>query len=47
MPAGAYPISSRVGQVAGQEYNAISDPERSFQFGLGRILDGLADLLNR
>src|SRR6185295_15571451 len=26
MPAGRYPISGRVGQVAGQEYNAVSDP---------------------
>ncbi|HEU4347854.1 MAG TPA: TetR/AcrR family transcriptional regulator C-terminal domain-containing protein [Actinoplanes sp.] len=47
MPGGAYPISSRVGQAAGQEYNAINDPDRSFQFGLDRIIDGLADLLDR
>ena len=47
MPGGRYPISARVGQAAGQEYNAISDPERSFHFGLERILDGLADLLHR
>ena len=47
MPAGRYPISSRVGQVAGQEYNAISDPERSFHFGLDRILGGLEELLDR
>ena len=47
MPGGRYPISGRVGQAAGQEYNAISDPERSFHFGLERILDGLAVLLNR
>ena len=47
MPTGAYPIAARVGQVAGQEYNAISDPDRSFRFGLDRILDGLADLLDR
>lgn len=47
MPAGAYPIAGRVGQVAGQEYNAIGDPERSFRFGLDRILDGLAHLLDR
>ena len=25
---------------AGQEYNAVGDPERSFRFGLDRILDG-------
>jgi AcrR family transcriptional regulator len=47
MPAAAYPISGRVGQAAGQEYNAIGDPDRSFRFGLDRILDGLADLLDR
>ncbi len=47
MPPGSYPISGRVGTVAGQEYNAVGDPERSFRFGLDRILDGLADLLDR
>jgi AcrR family transcriptional regulator len=47
MPPGAYPISGRVGQVAGEEYNAVGDPARSFRFGLERILDGLAILLNR
>ena len=45
MPPGAYPISGRVGTVAGQEYNAVGDPERSFTFGLDRILDGLEQLL--
>jgi AcrR family transcriptional regulator len=47
MPSDAYPISGRVGQVAGLEYNAVGDPERSFRFGLDRILDGLEDLLDR
>lgn len=47
MPADAYPISGRVGQVAGEEYNAVGDPERSFLFGLDRILDGLEQLLDR
>jgi AcrR family transcriptional regulator len=47
MPLDAYPISGRVGTVAGQEYNAVGDPARSFSFGLNRILDGLADLLDR
>jgi AcrR family transcriptional regulator len=45
MPPGRYPISGRVGTTAGQEYNAVSDPERSFRFGLDRILDGLERLL--
>jgi hypothetical protein len=47
MPGDAYPISGRVGQVAGQEYNAVGDPERSFRFGLERILDGVERLLDR
>jgi AcrR family transcriptional regulator len=47
MPMGAYPISGRVGQVAGEEYNAVGDPRRSYRFGLARILDGLEQLLDR
>ena len=47
MPAGAYPIAGRVGTAAGKEYNAVGDPERSFRFGLDRILDGLEHLLDR
>ncbi len=47
MPAGAYPIGGRVGTAAGREYNAVGDPERSFRFGLDRILDGVERLLER
>ena len=46
MPPDAYPISGRVGTTAGQEYNAVRDPERSFRFGLDRILDGIERLLD-
>jgi hypothetical protein len=42
-----YPIASRVGQAAGQEYDSISDPERTFVFTLDRIVDGLEVLLKR
>lgn len=42
-----YPISGRVGQVAGETYDAVSDPDRSFVFGLERILDGIESLLDR
>ncbi|WP_127497069.1 TetR/AcrR family transcriptional regulator [Actinoplanes solisilvae] len=45
MPPAAYPISGRVGTTAGEEYNAVRDSERSFRFGLERILDGLEVLL--
>jgi AcrR family transcriptional regulator len=47
MPLNRYPISGRVGQVAGAEYNAVSDPQRAYTFGLDRILDGLEKLLDR
>lgn len=47
MNADDYPISARVGQVTGKEYNAVSDPGRSFVFGLDRILDGIEALLKR
>lgn len=42
-----YPIASRVGTAAGEEYNAVSDPERAFEFALDRILEGLELLLER
>jgi AcrR family transcriptional regulator len=45
MPPGRYPLSGRVGTTTGEEYNAVGDPERSFRFGLDRILDGLEQLL--
>jgi AcrR family transcriptional regulator len=47
MRGSSYPISGRVGQAAGEEYNAIGDPERSFRFGLDRIIDGIEGLLKR
>lgn len=42
-----YPISSRVGTAAGEEYNAVRDPEGAFRFALDRILDGVELLLER
>jgi AcrR family transcriptional regulator len=41
----ATPTASRVGSAAGAEYNAASDPARAFEFGLARLLDGVAALL--
>jgi AcrR family transcriptional regulator len=40
-----YPVAARVGTAAGEEYGAASDPERAFEFGLARILDGIAALI--
>ena len=39
-----YPVASRVGPVVGELYG-LGDPERAFDFGLERILDGLALLI--
>ncbi|MBK1785901.1 TetR/AcrR family transcriptional regulator [Prauserella cavernicola] len=40
-----YPTAAVVGAEAGAEYGAASDPERAFEFGLARVLDGLAVLI--
>ncbi|MFF2371791.1 TetR/AcrR family transcriptional regulator [Agromyces sp. NPDC058110] len=41
MDAERYPVSGRVGSAAGAEYNAAADPQRSFAFGLERVIDGI------
>ncbi|WP_040790784.1 TetR/AcrR family transcriptional regulator [Nocardia paucivorans] len=38
---GRYPTAIRVGGTAGSEYGAAYDPERAFDFGVQRLLDGL------
>jgi AcrR family transcriptional regulator len=40
-----YPLATRVGAAAGAEYEAAVDPARAFEFGLARILDGIAALV--
>ncbi|SCG67763.1 TetR/AcrR family transcriptional regulator [Micromonospora halophytica] len=40
-----FPTAARVGSAAGQEYQGPSDPARAFEFGLARILDGVAVLI--
>lgn len=40
----AYPVSSRVGPVVGELYG-LGNPDMAFDFGLERILDGLATLI--
>lgn len=42
----ATPTASRVGAAAGEEYNAAADPARAFEFGLARLLDGIAALID-
>lgn len=41
-----YPTAARVGDVAGQTYQAAYDPRSGFEFGLARILDGVAALVS-
>lgn len=40
-----YPTAAEVGAAAGAEYGAASDPGRAFEFGLRRLLDGVAVLV--
>ncbi|TDB70005.1 TetR/AcrR family transcriptional regulator [Micromonospora sp. KC723] len=40
-----FPTAARVGTTAGQEYQGPSNPDRAFEFGLARILDGVAVLI--
>jgi AcrR family transcriptional regulator len=41
-----YPVASRVGNVVGELYG-LGDPEMAFRFGLERLLDGFAMLMER
>jgi AcrR family transcriptional regulator len=41
-----YPLATRVGQAAGQEYNAVSSPQQAMEFALDRLFHGL-DLLRK
>lgn len=40
-----FPLATRVGAAAGEEYQAALDPGRAFEFGLARLLDGVAALV--
>lgn len=41
MPAGRFPVSSRVGSAVGNHYQSITSHEAVYRFGLEIILDGL------
>ncbi len=41
MDSERYPVSARVGQAAGEAYNAPADPDDAFEFGLARVIDGI------
>ena len=40
-----YPLAARVGSAAGAEHGAAYSPEFAYEFGLARVLDGLAALI--
>lgn len=44
--AAAYPTVARVGPVAGEANQAAYDPHRAFEFGLARLVDGIAVLVD-
>lgn len=41
-----FPVATRVGTAAGMAYQATTNPENTFTFGLERILVGIAELVN-
>lgn len=41
-----YPLASRVGTVAGQTFDAAYSASHAYEFGLARVLDGLAELID-
>lgn len=42
----AYPRAVRIGTAAGQAQDGAYDPQRAYEFGLPRLLDGLAALVS-
>lgn len=43
----AYPRATRVGSAAGSARGSAHDPDHAYRFGLQRVLDGLAPLVER
>ena len=43
--ADRYSVAARVGTAAGEAHEAAFDPEHAFEFGLTRVLDGVAVLV--
>jgi AcrR family transcriptional regulator len=42
----AYPTAARVGSAAGAAHGSAYDPDHAYRFGLDRVLDGLAVLID-
>jgi AcrR family transcriptional regulator len=43
---GSFPVADRVGTAAAQAYQGLWDAEHAFEFGLARVLDGIAVLID-
>jgi hypothetical protein len=43
----AYPLATRVGTAAGTAHRSAYDPAHMYAFGLQRLFDGLACLIDR
>ncbi|GAB4589513.1 TetR/AcrR family transcriptional regulator [Nocardia sp. IFM 10818] len=43
--AGRYPLAARVGATAGRAHDSAYSAEHAYRFGLARVLDGLAALI--
>ncbi|WP_327680030.1 TetR/AcrR family transcriptional regulator [Kitasatospora sp. NBC_00458] len=43
--AGRYPVAARVGSAAGEAHGGAYSPDHAYAFGLARVLDGLAVLI--
>lgn len=43
----AYPLATRVGTAAGNAHGTAYDPDHAYQFGLNRLLRGLAELIEQ
>jgi Tetracyclin repressor-like, C-terminal domain len=41
----AYPLASRIGSAAGAQRGSAHDVEHAYRFGLARVLDGLATVI--
>lgn len=42
-----FPIADRVGKAAGQAHQAAHNPEHAYAFGLDRLIEGIAALINQ
>jgi hypothetical protein len=45
MDASKFPVATRVGTTAGETHQAAYNPQHAFEFGLERVLDGVATLI--